>query len=59
MSKYCLVQDDSSHWYVIPVEHAEDFDEWVQNEDDWDTPEYAEEVGGSPSLVEFSVYEIT
>ena len=26
--KYCLVQDDSSHWYCIPVETREFFDSW-------------------------------
>ena len=44
MSKrYQLVRDDSGHDYVIPVEKATDWEEWVES-GDWDTPEYAKRI---------------
>lgn len=36
--KYCLVQDDSSHWYCIPIESKKDFERWAYNDEDEDLP---------------------
>ena len=62
-AKHCLVSDDDGHWYVVPVEHKDAFHRWVQavgffweQESEGDEParpEWAQEVGGSPSRVEF------
>lgn len=68
--KYILTQDCSSHWYVIPADKE---DEWSKYNDAaeryWDDcrndeeppvePEWADMVGGAPSLVVFGNYEIT
>ena len=32
--KMCLVQDDSSHWYCIPVNDREAFERWADDSDD-------------------------
>lgn len=57
---YILIQDDDSHWYVIPADKEDAWYEWFGT-DDYESgiiPEYAEEVGGSPSLVRFKDYRI-
>jgi hypothetical protein len=53
-----LIQDESSHWYVIPADRAKDFEDWCFG--DWTNPlpEYAKRVNGSYSLVEFSEFII-
>lgn len=62
-SMCCLVQDNDCHWYVIPVDRFDDWGEWceIDSEDEraWTPPEYATEVGGAPSLVHFSSWEIS
>lgn len=56
--RYFMAQDQSCHWYVIPIERAHDWEEWVSiPEDDeraWDAPDFAKAVGGSPACVTFS-----
>ena len=56
--RYFLSQDGSCHWYVVPVSRKEEWSEWRNlPEDDeraWDTPDFAQEVGGSPTLVTFT-----
>lgn len=71
--KYVLVTDDSSHWYVIPADKQDEWWDWVEySMKFWDQqlylenpdiedptlPDWAEEVGGAPSLVEFENYTI-
>lgn len=54
---FILVQDEDSHWYVIPQEKQEEFERLVNTEDvDW--PGWVEQVGGSPRLVKFFGYTI-
>jgi hypothetical protein len=59
---FVMVQDDSGHWYVIPGSRQMEFCKWVESfEDDGDggpQPDWAERVGGAPSLVEFQEYTI-
>lgn len=54
---HILVQDNDSHWYVIPRDKQAEFDEWTELDGDdeaaWDEPEWADRVGGSPTLVTF------
>jgi hypothetical protein len=56
--RYFLSQDGSSHWYIIPLNKMQEWDEWVNiDEDDpegWKVPDYAQVVGGSPCLVTFT-----
>jgi len=55
---FVLVQDDDSHWYVIPKAAQGKWSKWIGSPEyaDGDIPNYAEAVGGSPSLVEFDAY---
>lgn len=55
---YCLVQDDSCHWFVIPVNKQEDWADSVCSEFENGVPRYAQAVGGCPSLVEFKEFVI-
>lgn len=55
--KYFLDQDCSSHWYLVPEEHKEDFKKWSNLDEDnpeaWKTPDYAIPIGGHPNNVLF------
>jgi hypothetical protein len=31
--KYCFEQDESGHWYSIPVDKKKDFESWAYDED--------------------------
>lgn len=56
--RYFLDQDQSSHWYVVPLSRQEEWQAWCNlDEDDeasWDEPEYAVRVGGAYTLVTFT-----
>lgn len=56
--EYVLVQDDDCHWYVIPDGRENEFDAAILGEDP-QVPDWAEEVGGSPTRVKFQNYTIT
>jgi len=60
--KHILVQDNDCHWFVIPDAQRKDWDEWCSIDSDdpksWNVPDYAKEVGGSPSRVKFTGYEM-
>lgn len=57
--RYCLVQDNDSHWYVIPAAHRDDWSLWLgidsRDERSWDPPEFAQSIDG-PHSVEFFGY---
>lgn len=57
-ARFVLLQDGDCHWYLVPVDRMTEFQSWAElpSEDEraWETPEYAECVGGSPSLVTFA-----
>lgn len=40
LRRLCLVQDESSHWYAIPVDLKDEFERWAremdQTEEGWD-----------------------
>jgi hypothetical protein len=56
-TRYVLVQDNDSHWYVIPEGKQAEFNAWLEIDSDderaWDAPEFAHAVGGAPSAVSF------
>jgi hypothetical protein len=60
--EYILVQDNCSHWYVIPDDKLRAWFQWTEldseDEASWDVPYYAKEVGGCPALVKFKEYRI-
>lgn len=58
---YFLSQDHDCHWYVIPVQHKSEWFDFLDLDTDdptaWDVPEWADRVGGSPSLIIFNKYK--
>lgn len=60
--EYILTQDNDAHWYVIPADREDDWVDFLDIDPDdeaaWDVPDWAEQIGGSPSLVKFSGYRI-
>ena len=56
--RFFVAQDDSCHWYLIPNEYREDWEEWSNlpySEDDsrtWEAPKYARSID-SPSNLSF------
>jgi len=60
--RYFLAQDNSCHWYVVPVAREAEWSEWSQlDEDDergWEPPGWARPLGGSPRLCTFTDPEI-
>ncbi len=59
---YCLVQDDDGHWFVIPAEKQDEFEEYMRKIYDLgeypEEPEWLDGVGGAPSRVIFENYTI-
>ncbi len=59
--RYILSQDNDCHWYVIPVLKLSAWDAWLNipsdDERSWVPPDFADPVGGSPSLVTFENYQ--
>lgn len=51
--RYTLLQTEDSDWYVVPVEHAEEFSEGFAF-DGGEPPEGSQAVGGWPGLVTFT-----
>ena len=63
---YCIVDDDDGHHYVIPVDKEEEWSDWVESatnywnemkydEEEPELPEWADSIGGCPSLVKFGL----
>ena len=55
--KFFMATDNDSHWYVIPVAKADAWQAWLdlddEDEEAWDTPDFALAVYGPPSAVTF------
>lgn len=54
---YCIVTDNDSHHYVIPSSRIDQWFNWCDNNDDF-VPQWADPIGGDPSLVVFENYKI-
>lgn len=56
--RYFLSQDNSCHWYIVPVDKRAEWSAWRELDDDdersWDVPEFATELSGAPSNVTFT-----
>lgn len=61
-SPYIITSDNDGHHYVIPKACEDKWSKWLDipsdDERSWDVPDYAEAVGGSPTLVSFPSYDI-
>lgn len=55
--RFFLDQDQSSHWYLVPVKRRAEWNAWCDlDEDDersWTPPEWAVRLGGGPQAVTF------
>ena len=60
--RYLMTTDNDSHWYIIPYAKRGEWQKWLDLDQDdptaWETPDFAEEIGGSPTLVTFTGYKI-
>lgn len=56
--RYCLVNDESGHWYVCPAERAEEADDIFCSGDGDEVPNWLHQVNGHPNNVTFSAPEI-
>lgn len=55
---FFLSQDDDSHWYIIPIERQQEWDNWRAMNDDFSVPPYAIPVNGAPRRVVFKQYDV-
>lgn len=59
---FILIQDNDAHWYVVPEEMKSEWFNFIELDPDdevsLDVPEWAEAVGGSPSLITFYNYRV-
>lgn len=57
MERFCLVQDNNCHWYIIPMLQMPNWDRFCNyspdDERSWTPPEFAKAIGGSPNSVSF------
>lgn len=56
--RWCLIDDDDGHWYVIPAALKEDFKHWVYGGSVYEQPEWVWSVNGHPNNVTFASPEI-
>ena len=57
--RWILQNDDDGHWYVIPADKKDEFQEWsCGGYETQPQPEWASQVGGHPNNVTFSAPEI-
>ncbi len=59
MLRYCLETDNDSHWYVIPQDRQQDWENWCELDDErgWEVPVWAFAVD-SPCAVTFAYVEV-
>jgi hypothetical protein len=58
VTAFFLDSDDDGHWFLIQANKRKEWEKWredVYTVDDFDItpPDYAEEIGGHPNMVEF------
>ena len=55
--RFFLARDCSNHWYLVPANKREEWNEWTNiDEDDsraWQEPEWAKRIGGHPHWITF------
>ena len=55
---FILVEDDHGHHYVIPADKEKEFYNVIWQRIYKGLPDWADQVGGSPTLVKFKEYKI-
>jgi hypothetical protein len=62
VKRYFLDSDDDGHWFVIPTSSRKAWEMWRNlpdtDENSWNTPDYAQPVGGSPSALVTFAYPV-
>lgn len=57
LGRHYLTRDNDAHWYVVPVERSEEWEDWLALDSDdqrsWETPAWAKRVD-SPSTLSFA-----
>jgi hypothetical protein len=60
---YFVDTDNDAHWYVVPDELRDVWNEWLdlddEDPDSWDVPDGVVRIPGHPSLIVFPSYEPT
>lgn len=60
--RFYLTQDNDCHWYVVPELKRQEWEAWLEIDDDdeaaWEAPEWALRTYGSPSVVTFEAPNI-
>jgi hypothetical protein len=58
LGPYVFESDGDGHFYVIPAARMKDWAVWIDSQDAQDgiEPDWADIVGGNPSLISFSDY---
>ena len=52
--EYFLDNDDSGHWYIVPLEKLSEWNEWVETEsEDSLAPDYVKKLGCHPRYLAF------
>lgn len=55
--RHYLTRDNDAHWYVVPVERSEEWEDWLAldsgDQRSWEAPKWAKRVD-SPSVVSFA-----
>lgn len=61
MTRHYLARDNDAHRYVVPVDHGEEWEDWLALDSDdqrsWETPAWAKRVD-SPSTVSFENWRV-
>lgn len=56
-TRFFMGQDQSSHWYLVPVERRDEWEAWSGMDDNdeasWETPSWVKQIDG-PSSVTFT-----
>lgn len=53
LTRWMLNNDDDGHWYLVPVEQKDAFDEWVYGDDTAEQPAGVTPLAGHPNNVTF------
>ena len=57
--EHMLVRDKHGFWYVIPADMFDDFDNWISQENQLQSPFWAKKIEGPPHTVIFKEYRIS
>lgn len=56
-ARYMLDNDGDGHWYLMPVEAAQSFQEFVDSDGETDQPDGVISLGSHPNTVTFAAPE--